>query len=102
MLDFKVALVVGICFDVINCLSCFAGEWNIVHCPIKTNENPSDPLYQDITAYFIIERRPLFYVINILVPCILISSLSVLVFVLPSASSEKMTMGISVLLGNVI
>lgn len=75
------------------------GEWNIVHCPIKTNSHDLDQTYQDITLYFIIQRRALFYIINIIVPSVLISSLSVLVFLLPSASSEKMSMGISVLLG---
>nr|NP_001191093.1 nicotinic acetylcholine receptor subunit precursor [Ciona intestinalis]BAJ65317.1 nicotinic acetylcholine receptor subunit [Ciona intestinalis] len=75
------------------------GEWTIIHCPIKTNEDVNDPSYQDISLYFIIQRKPLFYIINIIIPCVLISSLSVLVFYLPSGSSEKMTMSISVLLG---
>ncbi|XP_039251568.2 uncharacterized protein LOC120329027 [Styela clava] len=75
------------------------GEWRVIHCPIKVNSDPGDPNYQDITLYYIIQRKPLFYVINIIIPCVLISSLSVLVFYLPSGCSEKTNMSISVLLG---
>jgi len=67
---------------------------------MRTNQKPDDPKYQDVSLHLIIQRKPLFYVINIISPCVMISAISVLVFYLPSGSSEKMTMGISVLLGN--
>lgn len=82
------------------CFSTSSGEWEIVHCPVRVNTNPtSDLQQQDVTMYLIIRRKPLFYIINIIIPCVLISSLSVGVFYLPSESCEKTNMSISVLLG---
>ena len=33
-----------------------SGEWQLVHCPVLVNSNDRDPLYQDITFYFIIRQ----------------------------------------------
>ncbi|XP_061061900.1 acetylcholine receptor subunit delta isoform X2 [Eubalaena glacialis] len=78
------------------------GEWEIVHRPARINVDPSasldSPSRQDVTFYLIIRRKPLFYVINILVPCVLISFMINLVFYLPADCGEKTSMAISVLL----
>ncbi|NWI83093.1 ACHD protein, partial [Dryoscopus gambensis] len=78
------------------------GEWEIIHRPARKNIYPDIPLdtseHQDITFYLIIKRKPLFYVINIVTPCILIAFMVILVFYLPADSGEKMTLVISVLL----
>uniref|UniRef100_K7FHK5 Cholinergic receptor nicotinic beta 2 subunit n=1 Tax=Pelodiscus sinensis TaxID=13735 RepID=K7FHK5_PELSI len=75
-----------------------SGEWDIVALPGRRNENPEDSTYVDITYDFIIRRKPLFYTINLIIPCVLITSLAILVFYLPSDCGEKMTLCISVLL----
>lgn len=75
-----------------------SGEWDIVSLPGRKNEDPNDIRYLDITYDFIIRRKPLFYTINLIIPCILITSLAILVFYLPSDCGEKMTLCISVLL----
>ncbi|XP_043936584.1 neuronal acetylcholine receptor subunit beta-2 [Protopterus annectens] len=75
-----------------------SGEWDIISLPGRRNENPDDPTYVDITYDFIIRRKPLFYTINLIIPCVLITSLAILVFYLPSDCGEKMTLCISVLL----
>ncbi|XP_006906691.1 acetylcholine receptor subunit delta isoform X1 [Pteropus alecto] len=78
------------------------GEWEIVHRPARINVDTSVPLdspgRQDVTFYLIIRRKPLFYVINILVPCVLISFMINLVFYLTPPGGEKTSMAISVLL----
>ncbi|XP_013929159.1 PREDICTED: acetylcholine receptor subunit delta [Thamnophis sirtalis] len=78
------------------------GEWEIIYRPARKNINwlvPRDSnKHQDITFYLIIKRKPLFYIINIVIPCILIAFMIILVFYLPADSGEKMTLGISILL----
>ncbi|XP_048829214.1 neuronal acetylcholine receptor subunit beta-4-like [Brienomyrus brachyistius] len=75
-----------------------SGEWDILALPGRRTVNPTDPTYVDVTYDFMIKRKPLFYTINLIIPCILITSLSILVFYLPSDCGEKMTLCISVLL----
>uniref|UniRef100_A0A803JJQ9 Cholinergic receptor, nicotinic alpha 4 n=1 Tax=Xenopus tropicalis TaxID=8364 RepID=A0A803JJQ9_XENTR len=78
-----------------------SGEWVIVNAVgnynIKKYECCTE-IYSDITYSFIIRRLPLFYTINLIIPCLLISCLTVLVFYLPSECGEKITLCISVLL----
>ncbi|XP_077329877.1 neuronal acetylcholine receptor subunit beta-4 [Lithobates pipiens] len=75
-----------------------SGEWDIIKLPGRRTVNPLDPKYVDVTYDFIIKRKPLFYTINLIIPCILITSLAILVFYLPSDCGQKMTLCISVLL----
>ncbi|XP_075936657.1 acetylcholine receptor subunit delta isoform X2 [Anarhichas minor] len=78
------------------------GEWEINHRPAKKNTYKHIPMesnkHQDITFYLVIKRKPLFYIVNIIIPCVLISFLASLVYYLPADSGEKMTLSISVLL----
>ena len=78
-----------------------SGEWVIVSAistyNIKKYKCCSE-IYSDITYSFLIKRLPLFYTINLIIPCLLISCLTVLVFYLPSASGEKVQLCMSVLL----
>uniref|UniRef100_UPI00398E3E7F neuronal acetylcholine receptor subunit alpha-2-like n=1 Tax=Pristiophorus japonicus TaxID=55135 RepID=UPI00398E3E7F len=78
-----------------------SGEWAIVNAVGIYNSKKYDCCYEvyvDITYSFIIRRLPLFYTINLIIPCLLISCLTVLVFYLPSGCGEKITLCISVLL----
>uniref|UniRef100_A0AAU6PBR6 Nicotinic acetylcholine receptor alpha5 n=1 Tax=Protohermes xanthodes TaxID=1452977 RepID=A0AAU6PBR6_9NEOP len=54
--------------------------------------------YPDITYTIMLKRRPMFYVFNLILPCILINGIALLVFYVPSDSGEKVTLGISALL----
>ncbi|XP_059035741.1 neuronal acetylcholine receptor subunit alpha-3 [Mustela nigripes] len=78
-----------------------SGEWAIVQAPGYKHDikyNCCEEIYPDVTYSLYIRRLPLFYTINLIVPCLLISCLTVLVFYLPSDCGEKVTLCISVLL----
>nr|XP_020138261.1 neuronal acetylcholine receptor subunit alpha-2 isoform X2 [Microcebus murinus] len=78
-----------------------SGEWAIVNATGTYNSKKYDccaEIYPDVTYTFVIRRLPLFYTVNLIIPCLLISCLTVLVFYLPSDCGEKVTLCISVLL----
>ncbi|MGH0142222.1 UNVERIFIED_CONTAM: hypothetical protein FKN15_019862 [Acipenser sinensis] len=78
-----------------------SGEWEIIDAPGYKHDikyNCCEEIYPDITYSFYIRRLPLFYTVNLIIPCLLISFLTVLVFYLPSDCGEKVTLCISVLL----
>lgn len=67
------------------------GEWIIKHRPAKkvinTQYTKDDLEYQQLVFFLIIQRKPLFYIINIIIPCVLFSSLGLLVYYLPAKGS---------------
>ncbi|GIY02768.1 neuronal acetylcholine receptor subunit alpha-7 [Caerostris darwini] len=54
--------------------------------------------YVDITFCIHIRRRTLYYGFNLIIPCVLISSMALLGFTLPPDSGEKLTLGVTILL----
>ncbi|CAG9559773.1 unnamed protein product [Danaus chrysippus] len=57
-----------------------------------------DEPYLDITFNITLRRKTLFYTVNIIIPCMGISFLTILTFYLPSDSGEKVTLSISILI----
>ncbi|XP_052792028.1 neuronal acetylcholine receptor subunit alpha-10-like [Mya arenaria] len=77
------------------------GEWMLSRYRIVRNEvvYPISPaIYPDVTVILTIQRRILYYVLNILFPCFWLNILSVLTFCLPPDAGEKITLSITVLL----
>ncbi|GAB6031196.1 hypothetical protein CHUAL_009016 [Chamberlinius hualienensis] len=76
-------------------------EWDVMSVPAIRNEkfySCCDTPYPDITFNIVLRRKSLFYTVNLIIPCVGISFLSVLVFYLPSDSGEKVSLCISILL----
>lgn len=71
-------------------------EWDVLSVPAQKNikfyDCCAEP-YFDIYFNITIRRKTLFYTVNLIIPCVNISFLSVLVFYLPSDSGEKLTLG---------
>ena len=77
------------------------GEWDLVEMRAKLNKmkyNCCDYLFYDVTFYLTIKRKPLYYIFNLIVPCALIATLTLIKFFLPPESGEKIGLGITVLL----
>ncbi|KAL9924786.1 neuronal acetylcholine receptor subunit alpha-7 isoform X2 [Glossina fuscipes] len=77
------------------------GEWYLLAMPGQKNTITyaccPEP-YVDVTFTIQIRRRTLYYFFNLIVPCVLISSMALLGFTLPPDSGEKLTLGVTILL----
>ncbi len=54
--------------------------------------------FPSLVFEFVIRRRSLFYIINLIFPCVILSFLSLMTFYIPAASGERITLSISLLL----
>ena len=69
-------------------------EWDILEVPAQRNVKfytCCDEPYLDITFNITMRRKTLFYTVNLIIPCMGISFLTILVFYLPSDSGEKVS-----------
>uniref|UniRef100_A0A3Q2G773 Neuronal acetylcholine receptor subunit alpha-7-like n=1 Tax=Cyprinodon variegatus TaxID=28743 RepID=A0A3Q2G773_CYPVA len=79
------------------------GEWDLMGMNVPGGRNEvfydccAEP-YPDVTFVVTLRRRTLFYALNLLIPCVLLSSMTLVVFLLPANSGEKISLGITVLL----
>lgn len=77
------------------------GEWQVVATVVERNLNryPCCPLpYPDVTFTLHLRRRTLYYSYNIIIPCTMLSILTIMQFCLPTESGEKVTLGLTMLL----
>ncbi|XP_049622124.1 acetylcholine receptor subunit beta [Suncus etruscus] len=80
------------------------GQWEIIHKPsrlvqrVVTARGGGKEQNQEVVFYLIIRRKPLFYLVNVIAPCILITLLAIIVFYLPPDAGEKMGLSIFALL----
>lgn len=98
----RVACAVGICPAPTpgthpSLLPAENGEWAIRHRPAKMLLDDAAPAeeagHQRVVFYLLIQRKPLFYVINIIVPCVLISSVAILIYFLPAKGTWSLWEG---------
>ncbi|XP_041369292.1 acetylcholine receptor subunit alpha-L1-like isoform X1 [Gigantopelta aegis] len=80
-------------------------EWDLLEVNAQKNTR-LDPLgkstYPDITFMVTMRRKTLFHTVNLIIPCVAISFITILVFYLPCDSGEKTTLCISILLTLII
>ena len=72
--------------------------WVFSGMPGKRNVEKYDccpEVYIDITYEIILRRKVLYYVVNMVMPCLLLSLMSMLQFSLPPDAGEKVEIGMS-------
>jgi hypothetical protein len=69
--------------------------WTIVSTVSKVNQSTDDSV---ITFSITLERKPQYYVMNMILPIVCLGILSILVFVIPVDAGEKMSYSITVFL----
>lgn len=82
-----------------------SGTWDIIDFPgeiKRINDTESNDYKYIIIFKFILRRKTLFYTVNLIIPCVLISFVSICVFALPADAGEKITLCISILLALVV
>lgn len=76
-------------------------EWEIIGFPANrhvAHYTCCPEPYPDVTFSLKIKRKPLFYIVNIIIPTFLITLMGILVFGLPVESGEKVSLEITVML----
>ena len=68
----------------------------------KRNLSYKSYVFSDIFFYLKICRKPLFYKVNLIIPCVGIFYLSILVFYLPAQSGEKTALAIAILVSQTL
>lgn len=76
-------------------------EWTVMSFPARRNvayyKCCPEP-FPDVTFYLKIRRKPLFYILSVLFPCMLTSFVAILAFLLPPESGEKVSLNVTILL----
>ncbi|KAL3868190.1 hypothetical protein ACJMK2_041042 [Sinanodonta woodiana] len=70
-------------------------EWSIVNTSLDTLQESEDA---DILFSITLKRKPLFFMLNVILPVILLSLLNVCIFLLPAESGEKASFSVTVFL----
>ena len=97
-----------------NCISCLgidlddyskSTEWDLLAVKAQKYEKfypcCSEP-YPDLKFNITIRRKTLFYTVNLIFPCVIICSVTVLLFYMPANSGEKITMSMTILTSLII
>jgi nicotinic acetylcholine receptor len=75
----------------------YSGIWDVMDVPGQLVNKQSRIQFQ-----IVIRRKTLFYTVILIIPTVLMAFLSMMVFYLPAECSEKVTLGISILLALVV
>jgi nicotinic acetylcholine receptor len=81
-----------------------SSEWDLIQSELKVQLNRyhyeccSEIPYLEVTALLAIRRVPTYYLFTIIIPCLWLTILNLLVFLLPADSGDKISLGVTVFL----
>ncbi|XP_067665508.1 neuronal acetylcholine receptor subunit alpha-10-like [Haliotis asinina] len=74
-------------------------EWNVVSMNVERNVSYFEGIpYPSLVFHLKLRRKPLFFILNLFFPCVLISMVAILGFMLPPDAGEKVNLEVTVLL----
>ncbi|XP_071804967.1 neuronal acetylcholine receptor subunit alpha-10-like isoform X2 [Asterias amurensis] len=77
-------------------------QWNLTYAVVRRHRIKYECCpeeYHDVTFYFGLQRKPLYYIYNLIMPCILLSSLAMLGFFMPyDVGVVKVSLSITLIL----
>lgn len=74
-------------------------EWKITNTDVKFERQVfSEETYCSVTVKIILKRKPLYFVGNVVLPCSLLSMISIVAFGVPAESGEKISLSMTTLL----
>nr|CDS33659.1 nicotinic acetylcholine receptor beta 1 subunit [Hymenolepis microstoma] len=80
-----------------------SGTWDLVDVPARIVNTSNGEINNTYIVYTIkLRRKTLFYTVNLIIPCVMLSLLSIFVFYLPSDAGEKVTLTISIVVALVV
>ena len=92
--------VLGECVDIRN--YAHHQKWTLLSTKTERNELEytccPGTLYADVTFHLHFQRRSLFYVLNLIFPIVMITVLTIWIFILPAQTGERMSVGVTLLL----
>ncbi|XP_060569567.1 neuronal acetylcholine receptor subunit alpha-10-like [Ruditapes philippinarum] len=78
-----------------------SSEWELMESKVQLNRlfyRCCDTPFLDVTARLVILRAPTFYFYTMIIPCLWLTILNLLVFLLPAESGDKISLGVTVFL----
>jgi drug/metabolite transporter (DMT)-like permease len=78
------------------------GQWTFEAFPAMRRVEYYPEPFPSVIYTVILLRKPLYYLINLVLPSVFISFCGVLVFVLPPDSGEKVSMSVTLLLASTV
>ena len=78
------------------------GEWLMQDFPVNRSIGYYPEPFALLRYTLKLERKPLYYMLNIVLPCVFITFCGMLVFLLPPDSGEKVSMSVTMLLSSTV